>query len=197
MISVRFASVSYSLARGKTVVQWWVPGAMACMDGKRHHRLVKEGKTHIPCTECFNPQDPHQIPKLPMSNRQSWSMDFFFGMYWSSLCQGFKNPYVFGSTPGGQHTSWSCWYQAYDHSQTAIPVKTFWPHPSASFLKSAGRKPKTLDTTFKMPWIFLSWIFFWKKIGNLLYSSTRRCLSPSYYNISPAQISLKSGDFPY
>ena len=29
----------------------------------------------MPCTEGFNPQDPH--PKLPMPNRQSWSMEFF------------------------------------------------------------------------------------------------------------------------
>ena len=122
-----------------------VPGAMACMDGKRHHRLVKEGKTHMPCTECFNPQDPH--PKLPMSNRQSWSMDFFWHVFKLIASRLLKSSCIWLNPRGSTHVKkkWStpgtsCWYQAYDHSQTAIPVKTFSPHRSAG-LKSAGKKP--------------------------------------------------------
>lgn len=98
MISVRFARCILLLGKGKNMVQWWVPGAMACMDGKRHHRLVKEGKTHMPCTECFNPQDPH--PKLPMPNRQSWSMDFFSTCFEAHCVKASKILMYLGQPPG-------------------------------------------------------------------------------------------------
>ena len=105
MISVRFASVSYSLARGKT----WCNGE--CPVPWHAWKETPSTRKRRQNTHAMYGRFQSSGSASKITNVQSSVMEygFFFDMYLSSLRRGFKNPYVFGSTPGGQHVKkkWS------------------------------------------------------------------------------------------